>query len=277
LVLISSYYVKHLATLGHSGRQGWVFSGVGAGIAIAGLGALVIMVNQTGSAGGWQIFGAASLLIAVALSMLMGPEIPTRFDPISEREGPRSPVRWSHVIAYGAMGIGYVIPATYLPIMAREIVQSPLVFGWSWPVFGLAALMSTPLVGVFQRRFSNRQIWAGCQIIMAVGLIFPVIYPQIGAIIVSGFCVGGTFMVITMMGMVEAHRLAPPQDVMRHIAIMTTACALGQMIGPVFASWLYGVTQDFSASMLITSAALILTAIPLALNRRPGIGSTHRV
>ena len=49
LVLVSNYYVKHLAENGSAEYQGWVFSGVGAGIFIAGLGSLAFKVRQLSS------------------------------------------------------------------------------------------------------------------------------------------------------------------------------------------------------------------------------------
>ena len=70
-------------------------------------------------------------------------------------------------------------------------------------------------------------------------------------------------MVISMTGMKEAHRIAPPQDLMRHIAVMTAAFATGQMIGPVFASSAYDLTQSFAVSLIITSAILVVTAMTL--------------
>ena len=57
LVLIFNYTIKQLADNGGGDYQGWVFSGVGAGITIAGLGCLTFMVNQTGSSQGWLILG----------------------------------------------------------------------------------------------------------------------------------------------------------------------------------------------------------------------------
>ncbi len=98
---------------------------------------------------------------------------------------------------------------------------------------------------------------------MAIGLLLPVIHPHIFTIITAGLCVGGTFMIITMTGMKEAHRIAPPQDVMRHIAVMTVSFATGQIIGPVFASSVYNLTQSFAVSLIITSATLIITAMTL--------------
>ncbi len=48
---------------------------------------------------------------------------------------------------------------------------------------------------------------------------------------------------------------------MRHIAVMTVSFATGQMIGPVFASFVYDSTQSFAVSLIITSATLIITAM----------------
>ena len=263
LVLVSNYYVKHLAYNGRAEYQGWVFSGVGAGILIAGLGSLAFMVNQIGSSLSWQIMGAISLITICAVCLNMGPEIPTVRLIVHNRESHRGPLDWRTVVVYGAAGFGYSILATYLPVMAREIVQSPLIFGWSWPVFGAAAFASTLLAARLRKRFTNRQLWAASQVVMAIGLLLPVIHPHILTIITAGLCVGGTFMIITMTGMKEAHRIAPPQDVMRHIAVMTVSFATGQIIGPVFASSVYGLTQSFAVSLIITSAILIITAMTL--------------
>ena len=273
LVLVSNYYVKHLAEIGLAEYQGWVFSGVGAGISIAGLGCLAFMVNQVGSSLSWQIMGVLSLVAICAVCLNMGTEIPALRLVVHKRESQRSPLDWRIVIAYGAMGFGYIIPATYLPVMAREIVPSPLIFGWSWPVFGAAAFVSTLLAAKLQKRYSDRQIWAASQTVMAIGLLLPVIHPHIFTIITAGLCVGGTFMTITMTGMKEAHRIAPSNDVMRHIAVMTASFATGQMIGPVFAGFVYGLTQSFAVSLIIASATLILTAMMLigGLSRKESV------
>ncbi len=100
---------------------------------------------------------------------------------------------------------------------------------------------------------------------MALGLLLPVVHPHILTIITAGICVGGTFMIITMTGIKEAHRIAPPEDVMRHIAVMTASFATGQMIGPVFASSIYDLTQSFAVCLTITSATLIITAMALVV------------
>ena len=119
-----------------------------------------------------------------------------------------------------------------------------------------------------QRFISNRQIWVASQYVMAAGLLLPAVVPHIAAIIAAGICVGGTFMIITMAGMKDAHHIAAGADVQRHIAVMTAAFATGQMIGPALAGWAYSATQSFAAPLLLASAALALTAGALAHQSR---------
>jgi predicted MFS family arabinose efflux permease len=147
--------------------------------------------------------------------------------------------------------------------MARASFDSPIVFGWSWPLFGMAAFVSTLLASRFQARYSNRQIWAAGQALMALGLILPVLLPHIVTITVAGLCVGGSFMVVTMVGMKEVHRMAPPRDVMRHIGVMTTAFASGQIAGPLIASLCFAMSGSLSGSLLLTSAMLLLSLFAL--------------
>ncbi len=265
LVIISNFTIKALADAGQAGKQGWVFSGVGAGIVFAGLGTLAIMAGGIGGAAGWLIFGVTSLLAAIAVSVGIGDEIAGSRATVARGRSGRTPMIWSIILPYGALGIGYIIPATYLPIMASNIVSDPLVFGWAWPVFGIAAFLSTLLAAGLQRRFSIRAVWAASQWVMALGLFLVALYPHIATMIAAGICVGGTFMIITMMGMKETHRVAPAHDVMRHLAAMTAAFACGQMIGPVLASSIYDLTQSFSASLLL--AGVLLAASTWTLRR----------
>lgn len=75
-------------------------------------------------------------------------------------------------------------------------------------------------------------------------------------------------MVTTMMAVMEAHRIAVPSDVMRHVAVFTAAFASGQIIGPLLASYLHDWTGGFVPSLVTASIFLAITAIALARSRR---------
>lgn len=274
LVLISNFVVRRLAEIGRPAGQGIVFSGVvfsgvGGGIALAGLACLAFMAGGVDSGTAWQIVGLASLIVAAALCLSLGAELPTVRATRRARSEGRVPLVWPMIASYGMAGMGYVVPATYLPVMAREIVSDPLVFGWSWPIFGAAACASTLLAARLRRRWSERAIWAASQVVMALGVVLPVLVPHIAGIALSGLLVGGTFMIVTMAGLQEAHRVAPT-DAIRHIAAMTTAFATGQMIGPLLASSIHAVTGSFHAVLVGTAVALAATALPLLRLPSPG-------
>ena len=158
LVIVSTYHIRTLSGPAHGNLQGWVFAGVGAGIMLAGTGVLVMMMAAAASKTMWLIFGGLS--VAGTIYLLV--QQPDLFQPSpgtdTTQESRRTPLAWTIILPYAAMGFGYIVPATYLPVMAREILPSPLVFGLGWPVFGAAAAVSTILIGRLQALYSNRAI-----------------------------------------------------------------------------------------------------------------------
>jgi len=166
------------------------------------------------------------------------------------------------IVCYGIYGFGYIIPATFLPAMARDAIADPAVFGWAWPIFGFAALGSTLFAGWLLAHVSGRAIWAGSYFIMAAGDAVPVFWPDMGGIVISALCVGGTFVVIPLVATQEARHVAP-QGATGLIAAMTAAFALGQIFGPMLVSLGAGAPWAMSALLLVSAALLAASALVL--------------
>lgn len=263
LIIVSTYHVKRLSEPQLRNLQGWVFAGVGAGIMVVGVLALGMMVLEVTSHAIWLVFGGIAGLGTMYLSFQQVGGTSSSFNSESSAERQRTPLCWTIILPYAAMGFGYIVPATYLPVMAQAIIPSPLIFGMGWPIFGIAAAISTIFMAQFQERFSNRRIWSACQIVMTLGLLAPVIFNSIFAIVFAAICVGGTFMVITMVGMKEAHRIAGPEDAQRHVAAMTLAFAIGQIAGPIVAGWTFETTGDFSTPLVLAGVLLLISLLPM--------------
>lgn len=137
---------------------------------------------------------------------------------------------------YGVFGVGYIIPATFLPAMAKQLIPNPAIFGWAWPLFGLAAAVSCLLVPRLARGRDEKRVWQAAQALMAAGMLTAALWQHIAAVIVAALLVGGTFMVITQAGMLTARRTAGAAAA-RAAAVMTAAFAAGQILGPLLASW----------------------------------------
>jgi predicted MFS family arabinose efflux permease len=164
------------------------------------------------------------------------------------------------VICYGILGFGYIIPGTFLPAMAKQIIPDPAVFGWAWPIFGSAAFISTLMAGWLSAHLPNRIIWAMSHVVMAVGVAMPVLLPGMTGIVISALCVGGTFLVATMTGMQEARTLAP-DNAPRLMAAMTAAFGLGQIVGPLLVSLVADIHNGMNTLLLGVASLLLVTAV----------------
>ena len=236
-----------------------VYSGVGAGIAFAGLACLLLMGLGSGSGAAWIALGAVALAASAAIWRQFGAHENSRPSAAGRLWRRDSAVL---VLCYGAFGFGYIIPATFLPAMAKAIVPDPALFGWAWPVFGAAAALSTLAAAPLTALAGNRRVWIGSHLIMAPGVAAPLFIPGIGGVLVSAVCVGGTFMVATMAGLKEARALAGAEAA-RLMGAMTAAFAAGQIAGPVAASLWLRAGGSLPAVLWAAVALLVVSALVL--------------
>jgi len=257
----SAWVFVHVTTWGFP-RPEVVFSGVGAGIAGAGLICLALLSVHADSDSAWILLGAASL---AGSAWLWGRF--TRRDPV--RQQAHESFRWTGdavrlAAAYCAFGVGYIIPATFLPAMARQFVGDPLYYAWSWPVFGAAAVASTLFAGRLRKRYGDRRVWIAGHLLMALGtgaLAIEAI-PAAWRTIFCALLVGGSFVVVTMSAVQVARALAKPETAASFIAAMTAAFAVGQIVGPLVVAW----AEDFRLP-LVLATGLLLTGALLLMNR----------
>jgi predicted MFS family arabinose efflux permease len=77
--------------------------------------------------------------------------------------------------------------------------------------------------------------------------------------VLAAALLGGTFVGITALGLVQARRLSQG-DPRRTLAVMTAAFGFGQIIGPAFAGMVYDVTGSFLLPSLTAVSALLVAA-----------------
>jgi hypothetical protein len=145
---------------------------------------------------------------------------------------------------------------------------------WSWPVFGLAACLSTFFAARIGAKAPGMNVWRIAQAAMALGIVLPAltIAPAALALVASALCVGGTFMVVTMVGMQVAKQYGGIAA-RRLMAAMTAAFATGQLAGPLTVPYAVGPGGDFSTILIVATAALVLGICLLpfdAKSRAPG-------
>jgi hypothetical protein len=246
--------------LRHHGKEDWsghVFSGVGIGIVFAGLFGLAAGIDAWSSRVTWIVLGVVSVALAALLWRPLGieaaPAMPA--DAPAARALPRSAI--IAAFCYGVFGFGYIIPATFLPALAKGYIDDPAMFGLIWPVFGAAAALSTFASGWLGRGLAPRQLWTRAKWVLATGVLAPAIVVNVPTLLFSALCVGGTFMIITMAGIKEALRLGGAPAPLA-IGVMTAAFGAGQIGGPLTVSMLGRSEHAFALASLIAVLGLVI-------------------
>ena len=290
LVSISAFAINWLKS-----RQvissGLIYTGVGIGITLTGLicsyfifqSATVNVAAQSSlsplSSRLWQYLGVIALLATLLVTFLLAkinskspstaaakanPSKATHTNPTSSSIPPPAKLKLANVLtAYGLFGFGYILPATFLPQIAKQWLsgQSYLLI---WPFFGLAAALSVVLSQGLQRRYNNVSllgVWRVSQIIMAVGTLLPALWQSLAGLMLSALMVGGTFMVVTIAGLQVAASQVTHYPKYNLSALMTASFAFGQLIGPLTA--LIATGKNIWLALLPVSAIVLLIGVAL--------------
>ena len=275
LVATTAWTLAWLAWLGRASLAGVVFAGVGVGIVGAGVFCLIAARPGVPADRLWvelAVLACAAALLPLIVSRIgpqsIGNDHSVRFHAPEDEWHSRTT---GLVVCYSIFGFGYILPATYLPALARQLVDDPGVFGWAWPVFGIAAALSTVITSWGLQRFSRVRVWTVSSVLMTAGVLLPTIWRSIISIVIAALLVGGTFMVITMVGMQEA-RARAEKNATVILAQMTAGFAFGQLAGPVVSAAIGRITADASRAlnyaMVLAAVGLMISAIYLWCENR---------
>ncbi len=278
-VFASQWGLRRLTELGAHGWGGVIYTGPGVGIVATGL--LVSVAGGYGATVGWIGFG----LIAAALSILVWPVFGTVSVSTARSAPPhaagttpaahtggnaahRGDAFWL-VLLYGVPGFGYIITATFLPVIARHALPGSSWPDLFWPMFGAALIVGALLAARLPTHWDNRTLLAGCYVVQAVGISLGIIWPTAGGFSLGSILIGLPFTAITLFAMREARRLHG-DNAAGLMGYATAAYGLGQIVGPLVAAPIAARTGSFSPALWLAAGALLLGAVGLvAVARMP--------
>lgn len=240
------------------------FGGVGAGIALS---AFVSFVADQTSSGGpvpwrseWLTGGGIVLLATILVHALL-----PRPQGQSGAAAPEPRLEWSVplvrlTISYTLFGLGYVVAATFLVVMARAAAGGHTVEFLSWLITGSAAMASLFVWQLVVRRTGLYLAYRSSLAIEATGAAIMVLLPGAFAPLAGGLLFGGTFVVATAYALQICRALSPASQ-RRVMGIMTAAFGLGQIVGPVVAGFVVDRTGTYMVASLLSAAMLAAGAL----------------
>ena len=276
IVLASTLVLARLAAAGRGDLSAIHFAGVGAGIMVSAVVVSAISAADLGWQAMWTWTGAMAFVATCLVAVLIPRQaIVTAASPVASAALPPRGLPML-ITAYGLFGFGYVITATFLVTSVRTSVELHALETWIWILFGFAAVPSVAVWSWIGVRIGAMMAFALACLVEALGVAASVEWATVAGICLSAVLLGGTFMGITALGLVAGRQLssAAPQ---RAIGLMTASFALGQMIGPTAAGFLFDSLGSLRIPSLVAAAALVVAGgLAVAVGRAATAGAPDR-
>ena len=277
-VYTSGWCLSRLASLGVPSMGGFIYMGPGAGIVLSGLAASGMVAGRWTAAGAWLVFGAlAFVLSALAWRFLQGGT--ERLQPLAARSPQESghvladqaTLKASHgapemlllTLAYGLAGFGYIITATFLPVIARSALPGSHWLDLFWPLFGAGVMLGAWGATRLRAVADFRWLLLGGYLVQALAIAISLWSPSLAGFAISSLLLGLPFTAITFFAMQEVRRLQP-DSASSFIGLMTASYGIGQILGPPLTAWLLQAQRSpgdaFKLALEIAAAALLLGA-----------------
>lgn len=294
-VYTTAWCLEQLALRDANHLGGLIYAGPGIGIAASGLLVSKMAIWQAHAQMVWAGIGAAAIVLAVLVwwitqrvrrderqsrSASAAAESALKASTTLAAAPANAPAplvtpqwRSEHLmlaIAYGFAGFGYIITATYLPVIARSAMPDSDWIALFWPIFGLAVA-----VGAASTRFiapwrDRRTLLIISYLLQAIGVVLPLIMVNSLGFIGGSILLGLPFTALTLFAMQEVRRLLP-QHAAPFIGALTTLYGIGQIAGPPTVVWMLGHArseqQGFAWALSVAAGTLVMGAVLLLLMR----------
>jgi MFS family permease len=270
-VFTSGWCLAQLARHHASALGGVMYAGPGAGIALSGLLASGMVALHWTAAAGWLVFGVLATLLTVMVWRTFQRRAEKKPEPIMAASTPASatasPAGRQQMLllalAYGLAGFGYIITATFLPVIARQALPGSAWLDLFWPLFGLGVVVGALLSSRISLAGDLRRLLAGCYAVQALAIGVGVWSPTLAGFALGSLLLGIPFTAITFFAMQEVRRLRP-LNTASYMGLMTAMYGVGQIAGPPMVAVLLrrapSLAAGFSLSLEIAAASLLLGA-----------------
>ncbi|KVF00738.1 YbfB/YjiJ family MFS transporter [Burkholderia vietnamiensis] len=293
-VFVSQWGLRRLAELHAPEWSGVIYAGPGVGIVLTGLIGGALAGHR--AAPGWLGFAALSALLSAAIWRTFGRApapvapaaaaaasvVPTAHAPaaaVTPAAAPattaptttappdarrhRADAAWL-VALYGMPGFGYIITATFLPVIARAALPAgspwPDLF---WPMFGAALIVGAIAAARLPGHWDNRLLLAAGCTTQALGIAAGIVWPNAAGFSIGSVLLGLPFTAITLFAMREARRLHGERAA-GLMGYATASYGVGQILGPLVAAPLAARFGSFSPALWVAAGALLAGAAGFA-------------
>lgn len=277
MLIGSGLVLNWLMRNNHRSELGIQFSGVGLGMVLCAA-AVELMNTVFDWREQWLVLTAIGAVILIpALGWLPRPvPVPVGSNQKSMEDSPPSAAFMRlFAVAYFCAGVGYVVSATFIVALVDELPGLEGKGVWAFLVMGVAAAPSAMLWDLIARRIGNLNAMIVASLLQAVGILLPIIEPNLLFTMIGAILFGGTFVGIVCLVLTMAGRFYPSRPA-KFMGKMTIFYGIAQMIAPAITGVLREYNGDYSAGLYTAAGAMVLGALLLIMAKSRETASEQR-
>ncbi|WP_326541356.1 YbfB/YjiJ family MFS transporter [Pseudorhodoferax sp.] len=270
-VYISGWCLAQLARRGRAALGGMIYVGPGTGIVLSGLIAGAVVAAGGDAHVGWLVFGALAAALTLAVRpVLQRGELPAPAPAAAAGTVATGAMAASRgevallTLGYGCAGFGYIITATFLPVIARAALPASPWLDLFWPIFGLGVIVGAMATTRVSLAGDMRRLLALCHTVQAVGVAMSLVSPTLAGFVLGSLLLGLPFTAITYFAMQEVRRLRPASAAST-MGLMTALYGIGQVLGPplvaLLIAWSGSAARGFALALMVAAGTLLLGVV----------------
>ena len=274
-VYTSGWCLAQLTRLNATALGGAIYTGPGIGIVVSGVFASGMVQWGWRAQTGWLIFGALAFVLTASVwrTFSGAPAAPGAATTTAPATAATAAVGHGPTeiaclaLAYGLAGLGYIVTATFLPVIARAALPGSPWLDMFWPVFGFGVMVGALLATRVRPTRDMRLLLAGCYLVQSTGIAIGVWSPSLAGFAIGSLLLGIPFTAITFFAMQEVRRLRPLL-VASFMGLLTALYGIGQIAGPPMVALLLHRSRSpgegFTLALEFAAAALLVGALMYA-------------
>ena len=268
-VYASGWVLSQVARLQAPAMGGVMYTGPGAGIVVSGLFASAMVQWHWRAAEAWLVFGVLAFMLSALVWRSFGrgevaqPAAAGKGSALASEAHGAAEVGLL-CVAYGIAGFGYIITATFLPVIARAALPGSPWLDMFWPIFGFGVFSGALMASRLRVAGDLRLLLAGGYAVQAAGIAVGLWSPSLAGFAIGSLMLGLPFTAITFFAMQEVRRLRPAHAA-SFMGLVTAMYGLGQIVGPPLVALLLSHSGSagagFTRSLQIAMGSLLVGAL----------------
>lgn len=269
LMIGSGLILNWLMRNNHKHELGIHFSGIGFGIALCSIAAIVMKHHLLWDTQWFMLTGLACVLLIPALGWfppLVKNESAHNSQPHMQHAPPNAKFMRLFLAAYACAGFGYVVTATFIVAIVNATPALANQGGWVFLVMGLVAAPSCLAWDFIARKTGYVNALVLAAFIEVLGIIAPTLGLGLCGALISAVLYGATSIAIVSLTLTMAGRYYPAQPA-KMMSKMTTFYGVAQIIAPALTGWLATHYGGYEIGLHIAAGVMALGCVLFYLMR----------